>query len=310
MVWLENYFQNWKATLLVVSHDRSFLEQVSTDILHMHGGKLDYYKGSYTNFVSTRDEKRRNMLREYESQLQYRQHLQDFIDRWRFNAKRAAQAQSKLKILEKLPPLIAPSKDDMEGMGMGQDSVYFSFPEPEKLSPPILQMDSVTFAYPGTSRTILRDVSFDLRLDSKIAIVGPNGAGKSTMIYLLTGSHQPTSGLCHRSGRLRFALFSQHHVDQLVLGMSSVQYLASKFPGRKEEEYRAILGRFGLTGTSGLQPIGYVGAVALWTPLFLPCSHCSNTAPPSPQQHLVRGAEASRGLCRHVSAQPTRPHPG
>ncbi|RKO92418.1 P-loop containing nucleoside triphosphate hydrolase protein [Blyttiomyces helicus] len=257
VVWLERYFQNWHATLLVVSHDRSFLDAVSTDILHLHNGQLDYYRGNFTNFVGTKTERRRNQIREYEAQLQYRQHLQAFIDRWRYNAKRAAQAQSKIKILEKLPPLEEPPKDDMEGIvGDGQEgSVYFRFPDPEKLSPPILQMTDVTFGY-DSSRTILKDISFDLQMDSKIAVVGPNGAGKSTLIGLLTGKLGPLRGISHRHGRLRFALFSQHHVDQLELGASSVQFLSGRFPGQQEEDYRRILGRFGLTGTTALQPIG------------------------------------------------------
>ncbi|KAJ3409701.1 hypothetical protein HDU80_010536 [Chytriomyces hyalinus] len=257
VVWLENYFQNWPATLLIVSHDRSFLDAVTTDIYHLHNGILDYYKGNFTSYLSARSERRKNQIREYEAQLQYRQHLQAFIDRWRYNANRAAQAQSKIKILEKLPELIAPPKDEMDGLGEGEGKdLYFRFPEPEKLSPPILQMDEVTFAYPGTTRVILSGISFDLQMDSKIAVVGPNGAGKSTMIYLLTGQHDPSSGICHRHGRLRLGLFSQHHVDQLELANSSVQFLSSKFPGKTEEEYRRVLGRFGLTGTTALQPIG------------------------------------------------------
>ncbi|KAJ3291318.1 hypothetical protein HDU79_002498 [Rhizoclosmatium sp. JEL0117] len=257
VVWLENYFQNWNATLLVVSHDRSFLDAVTTDIFHLHNGLLDYYKGNFTSYISARAERRKNQVREYEAQLQYRQHLQAFIDRWRYNANRAAQAQMKIKILEKLPELVPPPKDDLDGLGEGEGKeLYFRFPEPEKLSPPILQMDEVTFAYPGTTRVILSGISFDLQMDSKIAIVGPNGAGKSTMIYLLTGQHQPSSGICNRHGRLRLGLFSQHHVDQLELAHSSVQFLSGKFPGKTEEEYRRVLGRFGLTGTTALQPIG------------------------------------------------------
>ncbi|KAI8911173.1 P-loop containing nucleoside triphosphate hydrolase protein, partial [Entophlyctis helioformis] len=190
----------------------------SGDILHLHSNVLDHYRGAFTNFVVTRAERRRNQIREYESQLQYRQHLQDFIDRWRYNAKRAAQ--SKIKILEKLPPLEAPPSDDMEGLGEGQETTYFRFPEPEKLSPPILQMTDVSFGY-TSERIILKDISFDLRMDSKIAIVGPNGAG-----------------ICQRHGRLRLALFSQHHVDQLELGGSSVYFLSTKFPNLPEEEYR------------------------------------------------------------------------
>ncbi|KAI8928867.1 P-loop containing nucleoside triphosphate hydrolase protein [Entophlyctis helioformis] len=255
VVWLERYFQNWPSTLLVVSHDRSFLDSVSTDILHLHSNVLDHYRGAFTNFVVTRAERRRNQIREYESQLQYRQHLQDFIDRWRYNAKRAAQAQSKIKILEKLPPLEAPPSDDMEGLGEGQETTYFRFPEPEKLSPPILQMTDVSFGY-TSERIILKDISFDLRMDSKIAIVGPNGAGKSTLVHLLTQHNEPNKGICQRHGRLRLALFSQHHVDQLELGGSSVYFLSTKFPNLPEEEYRRVLGRFGLTGMTALQPIG------------------------------------------------------
>ncbi|KAJ3093212.1 hypothetical protein HK102_000013 [Quaeritorhiza haematococci] len=256
VVWLERYFQNWPSTLFVVSHDRSFLDAVSTDIYHLHNGQLDSYRGNFSTFVGTRAERRRNQIREYEAQLQYRQHLQAFIDRWRYNAKRAAQAQSKIKILEKLPPLEAPPKDEMEGLGEGESTnVYFKFPDPERLSPPILQMDDVTFGY-DKSRLILKGISFDLQMDSKIAIVGPNGAGKSTMVRLLLDQLQPNSGQCQRHGRLRIAEFSQHHVDQLELGASSVQFLQSKFPGKPEEEYRRILGRFGLTGMTALQPIG------------------------------------------------------
>ncbi|KAJ3219030.1 hypothetical protein HDU67_003020 [Dinochytrium kinnereticum] len=246
----------WSATLLVVSHDRSFLDAVSTDILHLHNCSLDYYKGNFSSYLTARAERRKNQVREYEAQLQYRQHLQAFIDRWRYNANRAAQAQSKLKILEKLPELVPPAKDEMEGLGEGDLQSYFRFPDPEKLSPPILQMSEITFKYPGTNRVILDTVSFDLQLDSKVAIVGPNGAGKSTMIYLLTGVQNPSAGICNRHGRLRIGLFSQHHVDQLELALSSVQFLASKYPGKTEEEYRRILARFGLTGTTGLQPIG------------------------------------------------------
>lgn len=222
----------------------------------MHHGKLDVYKGNFSQFVGARTEKVKGLLREYESQLMYRQHLQAFIDKWRYNAKRAAQAQSKIKILEKLPPLEAPNKDDMDGLGENNDaSVYFTFSDPEKLSPPILQMSSVTFGY-TPARIVLRDVSLDLQMESKIAVVGPNGAGKSTLIHLLTGEFSPLHGLCHRHGRLRIALFSQHHVDQLELGSSAVQFLSKKFPGYNDEEYRRVLGKYGLTGTTGLQPIG------------------------------------------------------
>ncbi|KAI7871324.1 P-loop containing nucleoside triphosphate hydrolase protein, partial [Spinellus fusiger] len=243
IVWLENYLKTWPNTLLVVSHDREFLDEVATDILHQHSEKLDYYKGNYTNFYATREERRKAQHREYEAQVQYRKHLQDFIDRWRYNAKRAPQAQSKIKILEKLPQLEEPENEKI---------VTFQFSNPDQLSPPILQMNDVTFGY-TREKIIIRDIQLDLRMDSRIAIVGPNGAGKSTMLKLLVEENKPMSGLVHRNGRLRIAYFTQHHIDQLDLTRSAVGFMADKFPGKTEEEYRRHLGAFGITGMVGLQ---------------------------------------------------------
>ncbi|KAI9473505.1 MAG: P-loop containing nucleoside triphosphate hydrolase protein [Benjaminiella poitrasii] len=243
IVWLENYLKTWPNTLLVVSHDREFLDEVATDILYMHSEKLDYYKGNFTNFHATKEERRKAQIREYESQLQYRKHLQDFIDRWRYNAKRAPQAQSKIKILEKLPVLEAPEDEKI---------VTFQFSNPDPLSPPILQMSEVTFGY-STGQTIISGVNIDLRMDSRIAVVGPNGAGKSTMLKLLTEENKPVSGTVHRNGRLRIAYFTQHHIDQLDLTKNAVAFMSDRFPGQTEEEYRRHLGAFGITGMVGLQ---------------------------------------------------------
>ncbi|OZJ01961.1 hypothetical protein BZG36_05130 [Bifiguratus adelaidae] len=245
IVWLENYLKGWPNTLVVVSHDREFLDEVATDILHQHSEKLDYYKGNFTNFYATRSERRRNQLKEYEAQQVYRQHLQEFIDRWRYNAKRAPQAQARLKILEKLP-ILEPPEDEKE--------VTFRFPDPDALSPPILQMEEVKFGY-TPEKVIISGINLDMQMDSRIAVVGPNGAGKSTILKVLTGQYQPLSGLVHRHGRLRMAYFTQHHVDQLDLNNSAVGFMAEKFPGKSDEEYRRHLGSFGISGMVGLQPM-------------------------------------------------------
>ncbi|KAJ1928609.1 ATP-binding cassette, regulator of translational elongation [Tieghemiomyces parasiticus] len=246
VVWLERYLAKWPSTLLVVSHDREFLDEVATDIMHQHSEKLDLYRGNFSVFYGTKEERRRQQMREYEAQLQQRQHLQDFIDRWRYNAKRAAQAQSKIKILEKLPILEAPADETV---------VTFRFPDPEALSPPILQMNEVGFAYSPDSPPILQGVNIDMQMNSRIAVVGPNGAGKSTMLKLLIQQLSPQRGMVHRHGRLRIAYFTQHHVDQLDLTLSPVAYMALTYPGRNEEEYRRHLGSFGITGMVGLQTI-------------------------------------------------------
>ncbi|KAI0932908.1 hypothetical protein AcW2_001395 [Taiwanofungus camphoratus] len=193
LAWLEDYLQTWAGTLLVVSHDRAFLDAVATDTVHMHSGRLDYYKGNFTQFYSTKSERDRNLRKEYETQMEYRKHLQAFIDRWRYNANRAAQAQSKIKILEKLPELHPPEEEETE---------KFKFPETEKVSPPVLQLNEVSFGY-APDKILLKGVNIDVGLESRMAIVGPNGAGKSTLIKLLTGELKPLTGHVNQNGRLR-----------------------------------------------------------------------------------------------------------
>ncbi|KIK50531.1 hypothetical protein GYMLUDRAFT_182621 [Collybiopsis luxurians FD-317 M1] len=246
LAWLEDYLQTWPGTILVVSHDRAFLDAVATDIVHQHSGRLDYYKGNFTQFYSTKSERDRNLRKEYETQMEYRKHLQAFIDRWRYNANRAAQAQSKIKILEKLPELQPPEEDETE---------KFRFPETEKISPPLLQMSEVLFGY-TPDKIVLKGANIDVGLDSRIAIVGANGSGKSTLIKILTGELNPLGGQVNRNGRLRVGYFAQHHVDSLIPTMSPVQFLASKFPGKTEQEYRQHLGNFQISGMTGLQLIG------------------------------------------------------
>jgi ATP-binding cassette subfamily F protein 3 len=251
VVWLEGYLTNWPGTLLVVSHDRCFLDNVATDMVHMHNEQLESYRGNYAQFLSTKEERLKNQQREYDAQLQYRQHLQAFVDRWRYNANRAPQAQSRLKILEKLPelkPVIA------------EAPVVLRFPPVESINPPILQLSDVSFSYPpreegAPSTLILEHVDFNAQPGARMAIVGPNGAGKTTLLKLLNGLLSPTSGQLYRHGRLRIGLFTQHHVDQLDLSLSPLQLLQQRFPGNTEEEYRHQLGAFGVSGPLALQTI-------------------------------------------------------
>lgn len=158
----------------------------------------------------------------------------------------APQAQSKIKILEKLPELEPPEEDESES---------FKFPDPEKISPPLLQLDEVTFGY-SPEKTILKGVNINVDLDSRIAVIGPNGAGKSTLIKLLTGAIQATIGRSTINSRCRIAYFTQHHIDQLDSTVSPVAFLQAKFPGKVEQDYRSHLGAFGITGLTGLQKIG------------------------------------------------------
>jgi ATP-binding cassette, subfamily F, member 3 len=244
ITFLSNYLQGYPSTVLVVSHDRAFLNEVATDIIHQHSQRLDYYRGAnFESFYATKEERKKTAKREYENQMAQRAHLQAFIDKFRYNAAKSSEAQSRIKKLEKMPVLEAPE---------AEYSVHFKFPDVEKLSPPIVQMSEVTFGY-TKDNVLLRNVDLDVQLDSRIGIVGPNGAGKTTVLKLLIGKLSASSGIISQNPRLRIGFFAQHHVDALDLNASAVGFMAKNYPGRTDEEYRRQLGAFGITGTTGLQ---------------------------------------------------------
>ena len=244
ITFLSNYLQTYPSTVLVVSHDRAFLNEVATDIIHQHSERLDYYKGAnFDSFYATKEERRKTAKREYENQMVQRAHLQAFIDKFRYNAAKSSEAQSRIKKLEKMPILEAPESEYI---------VHFKFPDVEKLSPPIIQMTNVSFGY-EKDQPLLKHVDLDVQLDSRIGIIGPNGAGKTTALKLLIGRLSPTSGLISANPRLRIGFFAQHHVDELDMNASAVSFMAAKYPGRSDEEYRRHLGAFGITGLTGVQ---------------------------------------------------------
>ncbi len=246
ITFLSNYLQTYPSTVLVVSHDRAFLNEVATDIIHQHSERLDYYKGAnFDAFYATKEERRKTAKREYENQMVQRAHLQAFIDKFRYNAAKSSEAQSRIKKLEKMPVLEAPE---------AEYTVHFRFPDVEKLSPPIIQMTNVSFGYTA-DKPLLRNVDLDVQLDSRIGIVGPNGAGKTTVLKLLIGQLQPTTGLISQNPRLRIGFFAQHHVDALDMNTSAVGFMQKTYPGRTDEEYRRHLGAFGITGMTGLQKL-------------------------------------------------------
>nr|UOU03351.1 ATP-binding cassette subfamily F3 [Brachionus rubens] len=245
IIWLENYLQMWHGTLLIVSHDRSFLNAVAQEILYLHNQIIEGFRGNYENFLKIRSENLKNQLREYEAQLEYRQHIQVFIDRFRYNANRASQVQSKIKMLEKLPEL-KPIEKEKE--------VHFKFPDVEWMNGTILRLDEVDF-YFSQERYIFKNVDISATMDSRICIVGENGAGKTTLLKVLIGEYEPKKGFRQTHRALRLGYFTQHHIDGLNLAFNSVEVMQEKFPGRPIEEYRAELGKFGVAGDMALQPI-------------------------------------------------------
>merc|ERR1719495_482488 len=246
VIWLERYLQSWPSTILVVSHDRNFLDEVPTDMLHLHSQRIDTYKGNYTEYYTTMTEKLKAQQREYESQQEYRKHVQEFIDKFRFNAKRASLVQSRIKMLEKLPvlePVII------------EPGVTLKFPDVEKLSGTILTLSEVSYRYSEESRIIFSNVDLSATMQSRICIVGENGAGKTTLLKIIMDINSPWKGTRTAHRNLKFGYFSQHHVDQLDLTICPVELMQKEFPGKKVEEYRRMLGQFGVTGDMALQQI-------------------------------------------------------
>uniref|UniRef100_A0A7E4ZUA0 ATP-binding cassette sub-family F member 3 n=1 Tax=Panagrellus redivivus TaxID=6233 RepID=A0A7E4ZUA0_PANRE len=244
--WLENHLQEWHGTIVTVSHDRKFLSTICTDIIHLHSRRLDQYRGNYESYEKQMREKLTLQQREYEAQQQLRQHVQEFIDKFRYNAKRASMVQSRIKMLEKLPVLKAVEFET---------DVVLKFPACEKLQPPVLQLDEVSFRYNKDCDYIFRNICVGSDSDSRICIVGENGAGKTTLLKILLGEIPTSSGLRTVNRRLNIGYFTQHHVDQLEMDQSPLELLVEKCPGKTQEEYRAALGRFGLAGDTVYQSV-------------------------------------------------------
>ncbi|KAG1664619.1 hypothetical protein FOA52_004494 [Chlamydomonas sp. UWO 241] len=237
VLWLEDYLVKWPKTLLVVSHAREFLNAVCTDIVHLHSQKLVTYKGDYNTFVGTMTERVRNSKRAAEAADVKRKHIQAFIDKFRFNANRAALVQSRIKTLERMA--------DVEMIEEDPEYV-FRFPVPDSMvAPPIIAFHNVSFGYPGGPE-LFTDLTFGLDLESRFAIVGPNGIGKSTMLSLISGALEPTKGHITRNPKVRLATFSQHHVDGLDLALTPLQVMMKTYPQLKDHEARQQLGSFGI----------------------------------------------------------------
>nr|XP_039253628.1 LOW QUALITY PROTEIN: ATP-binding cassette sub-family F member 3-like [Styela clava] len=246
IMWLEDYLQTWQSTVIVVSHDRSFLNSVATDILHMYNKKLTVFRGNFEQFIVTKDEKMKNLQKEYDAQKQYRDHIQIFIDRFRYNANRASQVQSKLKLLEKLPKLEPIEKET--------DAVMRFHELDERVNGTMIRLDEVSFHY-VPEKEVFSGVDISASIDSRICIVGENGSGKSTLLKLLIEENEPKKGLRHSHRSLRLGYFSQHHVDMLEMDLNSVELMESRFPGKNIEEYRGQLGRYGITGDLALRSV-------------------------------------------------------
>lgn len=246
VIWLEDCLRQWGSTLFIVSHARDFLNTVCTDIIHLQNCELTTYKGGYDDFEKARHEKQLQASKQAEAQERRKKHVQAFVDRFRYNAKRASMVQSRIKALERMV--------DIKGV-MDDPEYCFNFPDPGTIPPPIITMNDVSFAYPGAERSIFQRLNFGLDMDSRVAVVGKNGVGKSTLLNLIVGALEASQGHVFRNHKVRVAAFTQHHIDTLDFTATPLTHMRGSFPGVKEQDLRAHLGAFGISGNLGLQQI-------------------------------------------------------
>jgi len=252
VLWLESYLCEYKHTLVVVSHDRGFLNEICSDIIEFKNFKLKYYKGDYDTYVRTAEELIKNQMRVYQAYQDKRAHMMEFIDKFRANAKRASIVQSRIKAVEKMD-LEAPDKVEMEAIWR------FNIPNPEPLGRPIISIDDASFDYNHEEKNekdyLLQKVNFGIDLTSRIGILGPNGAGKSTLLNMITDKLAPVTGSISRNGRLRMGIFTQHSADKFNLQLSAVENMLSLFPNAVDQEMRSFCGKFQIQGTDALKPM-------------------------------------------------------
>jgi len=237
-LWLVDYLSRSPATIIVISHDRDLLDDVANHILHLDRAKLTLWSGGYSQFERQRHEQQALQEKAAKKQEEKRAHLQSFVDRFRYKASKAVQAQSRLKMLAKLAP-IAVLRDS--------DVLPFRLPSPKKrLSPPIIAMERASVGY--GERVVLSRLDLSLSNDDRIGLLGANGNGKSTFAKLLAGRLQPMSGVVKRASKLEVGFFAQHQVEELDLALTPYGYVAALTPGAPESKKRARAARMGFSG--------------------------------------------------------------
>jgi ATP-binding cassette, subfamily F, member 3 len=241
-LWLEDHLANYPRTVIVISHDRDLLDTSVDQILHLDRGKLTLYKGTYSSFEEQRAAREMLDAKHAKRQQEERKRLQDFVDRFKAKASKARQAQSRVKMLERMKPVTAL---------VTQDVREITFPEPEKtLSPPIIAVDAVSVGY-DPAKAVLNRVTLRIDNDDRIALLGSNGNGKSTLVKLLAGKLQPFSGRIVRADKLSIGYFAQHQTDELDLEGSPYDHLRRLMPDAPETKVRARVGAIGFSGKAG-----------------------------------------------------------
>lgn len=235
IIWLESYLKKYRGTLLLISHDRDFLNNVCDGILHFEGGKLALYSGNYDDYARLYAQKQELASKLKQKQDEQKAHLQSYVDRFRYKASKARQAQSRLKMLEKFVQI--------EEVEREKDS-HFAFPEIKPLPSPLITVENAMTGY--GDKPVLKKLNFCVNQDDRIALLGKNGNGKSTLVKMLSDHLPLMEGQMKKLSKLKIGYFNQNQAEELPLDLTPVQYIQSLQPDKLEKQIRSHLGHFGL----------------------------------------------------------------
>lgn len=244
VIWLEKWLRQYTGTLILISHDRDFIDTIVDKIIHIEQHQLHEYTGNYSSFERQRAEKLAQQQSSFEKQQTQMSHMQSYIDRFRYKASKAKQAQSRIKALEKMEQLLPAHLDNQ---------FSFSFRKPDALPMPLLTLEKVSAGYDDL--LILDKIELNLVPGSRIGLLGRNGAGKSTLIKLLSSQLKPSSGKLEINPKAKIGYFAQHQLEFLSLDETPLQHLARLAPDEKELPLRNFLGTFGFQGDKALDKV-------------------------------------------------------
>ncbi|MEO0428876.1 MAG: ABC-F family ATP-binding cassette domain-containing protein [Pseudomonadota bacterium] len=242
-VWLESYLARYPYSLMLISHDRGLLNRVPSHILHLHDRRLTLYTGNFDDFDRMRREKMALQAAGAKKQAARAAHLQSFVDRFRYKASKARQAQSRLKMLEKMQPIAVEADAAVAPI---------RFPEPEELAPPVLKVEGASVGY---DEPVLRRLDFRIDQDDRIALLGANGQGKSTLAKLIAGRLLPLAGRRQASGKLRIGFFAQHQAEELIASETPLEHIRRALPDALPAKLRSRLAQSGIGSDIAETPV-------------------------------------------------------